>query len=311
MKAIYPTYIVCACLFAIMQIRPVKSQVFQPFIFREASFLPDTVLQATANRGMNCYYHMQYDSAVVFYKQLLQAKPHYYVGYFNLAVFYARMQEFGHAMDALEKYIALSDKKCNYPVMQFSCHFNALHDSARFVRLLKLAKRKDEHRKEKVCQPSLRDQLYYLVALEQEWLGNVNMSFSERSDSIRARVFEPMLQLLDTTHLPGKRELGAATAYLGLLILHADYLPAVQVSLGKQMLVRAEDGFEPKQAAYIIDRGLRNLHLPQRYGTILTSSAKGEHSLYTVDDWNLMVERRRALHFQPIEEYIQNLNIYR
>lgn len=301
----------CLCFVAVMHSSNIASQVFQPFIFREGTFFPDTALQSIANRGMDHYYHKEYDSALVCYKRLLEMKKDYYQGYFNMAVFYAKMSEPKHAIDALTTYIKLAGERCNYPALMHSTHFRSFRDSSRFGSLLKQARDSDARLKEKVSQPALREKLFYWVTLEQEWLGNSSMSVSERNDSIRASVFEPFLQQTDTAFLPGKKELGAAAAYLSLLILHADYLPSAQVSLGMQMLDRRKGEFDPKHAAYIVDRGLHNLHSPQRFGTILNTAPSGELSVYEVDDWAQMVQRRKSLDFQPIEEYLQNLNIYK
>jgi hypothetical protein len=160
----------------------------------------------------------------------------------------------------------------------------------------------------------LTDQIEYYLGKDQEILSNPrfidNKNKLEKDSLLKQNIIE-LMEKVDTSKFPLKSEIGTeGIGALHILFLHMDYWPLIQFSIGNKMLsLGSENGYSEKDAAYIIDRSLRNMKKPQLYGTILITNKDGKRELYPVDDLEKVKERREKLGFQSLNDYFQNLSI--
>jgi tetratricopeptide (TPR) repeat protein len=292
-------------LFFIFIVTKSFGQVYQPFIFVENKpFVYDTAAQHLGQKAIDKYYKKQYVEAVKLYDSLFKLKPSYYQGYFNQARCLALIGDNERAVITLNKYVVYSKERCSCDLIKYTKDFESLNkneslDSA----LLKCC----SYSIEKVKNEKLMSRLIVLDAVEQEILGNDN---SERDRKLKEN-FKVFCSLVDTTNFPGVKDIGnKGINSVSLIILHADYYPTIQNSLGRKLMKQyKKKGYNVKQVAYIIDRSLRNMGQPQLYGTILYEDESGKRVLYKYDSLEELVKRRKELGFQSYEEFLKNKSI--
>lgn len=289
------------------------SQIYQPFIFIDnRPMVYDVPLQELAQKALTFYYFRTLDSSVYYYNLLLNKKPSYYQGYYNLARAYALKNDYKGTINALSNYVSNVKEECNCSFLTDVDSFKPYKDSVAFKAIvtkccgsfLKYVLEK------KITQPEKLLKITYLDGKEQEILGNDSL-YKNRSEQIQQlkRNFAAFTQVIDTTNFPSAASIGKGIELIQLIVLHADYYPGIQFSLGQKLLSCSEEkGYNPKMAAYIIDRALRNMGKPQLYGTILLRN-NAEVTLYNYDDLEKLKERRKKLNFQTVDEYLKNQSI--
>jgi hypothetical protein len=270
----------------------------------------DMPLQITAERGIRDFYFEKLDSSIYHYKKLLLLKPEYYQGHYNIARAYAKNKDYINAILSIEKYVKFSKEECRCSYLNNS-DFENICDTAFNNSKRKCCEKFEIYVKEKkLTKPALLLQLENYVGKEQEVLGDRHWNGKNRErDSILKINFLEFTQIVDTINFPTETEIGKGVGSVSVIILHADYFPSIQNSLGQKLLKLETKGYDPKTAAYIIDRSLRNMNKPQLYGTILIKKNGKDYALYDYDDIEKLKERRKNLCFQPIEDYMQNLSI--
>ncbi len=292
-------------LFLIFIVSNSFSQVYQPFIFLEnRPFVYDTAAQYLGQKAIDNYYKKQYVEAVKIYDSLFILKPSYYQGYFNQARCLALIGNYERTIKALNNYVAYAKDKCNCALIKYTKDFENLNKNKRLdSSLIKCC----ANSVEKVRNEKLMSQLIILDAVEQEILGNNN---SGREGRLKEN-FKVFCNLVDTTNFPSVKDIGdKGINSVSLIVLHADYYPKIQNSLGRKLMEQyKKKGYNVKQIAYIIDRSLRNLGRPQLYGTILSEDGSGKRVLYKYDSLEELVKRRKELGFQSYEEYLKNKSI--
>lgn len=284
-----------------------KSQIYQHFIFKDSKMQSyDESKQLIAERAVKEYYLNNLDSAIFFYKKLILLDSNYYQGYYNLAKIYQLNKMQPEAINTVEKYVSISKGKCKCSYLEAE-PFGQINDSI-FDNQKKLCCSQFESYsfENKLKKPYLLNALEAIDGKEQEILGNTVISKAERIAQLKTN-FTQFTDKVDTIRFPKKNEIGKGTAIVQLIILHLDYYPTIQLSLGKKLLHQKKSGYEPKMSAYIIDRALRNIGQPQKYGTLIDKNNK--ETLYVVDDYQKMVKRRKKLGFQPVEEFLKNKSI--
>lgn len=292
-------------LFLIFIVSKSFSQVYQPFIFVENKpFVYDTAAQYLGQNALNNYYKKQYVEAIKLYDSLFKLKPYYYQGYFNQARCLALIGDYERAVKALNNYVVNAKDKCNCVLIKYTKDFESLNKNKSLDSSLRKC---CSNSIEKVKNEKLMSQLIVLDAVEQEILGNDN---PEREGKLKEN-FKAFCSLVDTTNFPDINNVGyKGINSVSMIVLHADYYPAIQNSLGwKLMKQYKKKGYNVKQIAYIIDRSLRNLGRPQLYGTILSQYESGKMVLYRYDSLEELVKRRKELGFQSYEEYLKNKSI--
>ncbi|MBP5982703.1 MAG: hypothetical protein KA734_03195 [Fluviicola sp.] len=276
-----------------------RTQVYQHFItFKH----PDMVeIQFYAEKAIDFYYLEKYDSSIVYNYKVNSVLPEYWQSYYNSAVCFAKKNQKDSCFKYLTKYVTLAKEKVNLGYLKNE-NLNVLsHDSlsklqslAKSNLVLDITKNYD-----------LISNLELLDGKEQEILGN-GFGRDRKKDSLLLNNFIKFCSIIDTNNFPSTSEIGIATGAIHRLILHLDYAPNMQFSLGKKLLKQHKKGYNKKGSAYIIDRSLKNLGKPQLYGTILENNT---NSLYVVDDMKKVIKRRKKLKFQRIEDYLQNKSI--
>ena len=281
------------------------SQIYQPFIFIENKpFVYDTVAQHLGQKAIASYYKKEYVEAVKIYDSLFVLKPSYYQGYFNQARCLALIGDYERTLKALNNYVTNSKDKCNCDLVRYTKDFESLHNNRSLDSfLIKCC----AYSVERVKNEKLMSQLIVLDAMEQEILGSDN---SDRIGKLKEN-FKVFCSLVDTTNFPSVKEIGnKGINAVGIIVLHADYYPAIQNSLGRKLMKQSKNkGYSVKQVAYIIDRSLMNLGQPQLYGTILSEDGNGKRVLYKYDSLEKLIKRRKELGFQSYEEYLKNKSI--
>lgn len=281
------------------------SQVYQPFIFVENKpFVYDTAAQYLGQNALDNYYKKKYVEAVKLYDSLFKLKPYYYQGYFNQARCLAVIGDYERTVKALNNYVLYAKDKCNCALIKYTKDFESLNKNKSLdSSLIKCC----PNSVEKVKNGKLMSQLIVLDAVEQEVLGNDN---SEREGKLKEN-FKVFCSLVDTINFPSVKDIGdKGINAVSIIILHADYYPTIQNSLGRKLMKQyKKKGYNVKQIAYIIDRSLRNLGRPQLYGTILSEDGSGKRVLYKYDNLEELVKRRKELGFQSYEEYLKNKSI--
>jgi hypothetical protein len=267
-------------------------------------FVYDTAAQYLGQKALDNYYKKQYPEAVKLYDSLFELKPSYYQGYFNQARCYVLIGDNKRTVEALNKYVFYAKEKCNCALIKYTKDFEDLHKNRDIDSSLAKC---CSYSKGKVGNEELMSKLIVLDAVEQEILGNDN---ADRKARLREN-FKAFCDLVDTTDFPGVKDIGEdGINSVNTIILHADYYPTIQNSLGWKLMKQDEKkGYSVKEAAYIIDRSLRNLNRPQLYGTISLEDQNGKRALYKYDDLEKLVKRRKELGFQPYEEYLKNKSI--
>ena len=105
-------------------------------------------------------------------------------------------------------------------------------------------------------------------------------------------------------HLVGKD--GAEAAWR--IAQHAIAMPPFQRRCLKLLQAAVSRGdAEAQHAAYLDDRIAFNERRPQKYGTQFDWDAHGNMSPYTVDDYNAVDRRRRALGMTPFGEHVATM----
>jgi tetratricopeptide (TPR) repeat protein len=292
-------------LFVIFVTTKSFSQVYQPFIFVENKpFVYDTTAQYLGQKALDSYYKKEYVEAVKLYDTLLKLKPSYYQGYFNQARCFALIGDNERTVIAVNKYVVHAQEKCNCALVKYTKDFESLNKHKRLdSSIVKCC----SHSMEKVTNENLASKLIVLSAVEQEILGNDN---SERIGKLREN-FKNFCSLVDTTDFPSIKAIGEkGINSVSLIVLHADYYPTIQHSLGLKLMSQFDKkGYNAKQIAYIIDRSLSNLGRPQLYGTILSKDENGNCFLYKYDNLEELVKRRNELGLQSYEEFLKNKSI--
>lgn len=292
-------------LFFIFIVGKYFGQIYQPFIFLENKpFVYDTAAQYLGQKAIDSYYKKQYVEAVKIYDSLFILKPSYYQGYFNQARCLALIGDYERTIKALSNYVAYAKDECSCTLIKYTKDFEDLNKNKSLDSFLVKC---CSNSVEKVRNEKLMAQLIVLDAVEQEILGNNN---SERKGKLKEN-FKVFCSLVDTTNFPSVEDIGdKGINSVSLIILHADYYPTIQNSLGRKLMKQyKKKGYNVKQIAYIIDRSLRNLGQPQFYGTILSEDGSGKRVLYKYDNLEELVKRRKELGFQPYEEYLKNKSL--
>lgn len=287
----------------------VKSQIYQHFIFKNNQMIYDEVKQPIAERALSEYYYNNIDSSAFYYEKLLLIDSLYYQGYYNLAKVYSLKRDTNKALLNLMKYVSYSGLKCKCSYISDEL-FGFINDSL-YSKIKKTCQFEfDKYVKEKhIKQPELLNKLENIEGKEQEILGNRTLqNFPAQRDKFLKENFMSFAQIIDTVNFPNEFEIGKGTSLVQLIVLHADYYPAIQLSLGNKLLKQSKKGYSKKMSAYIIDRALKNQNKPQLYGTMLIKTSKGDE-LYNCDNYLKMKKRRKKLKFQSIDDYIKNKSI--
>jgi hypothetical protein len=301
--------IISTLLLSIIFLNPLRAQIYQHFIFIEGKpFVYDVPNQQLAEKAIGFYYQGINDSAIFYYKKLIEQKPNYYQAYFNIAKIYARQKDYLNVEKSLIKYVQYAKENCSCSFLNETEEFKTFSDSTSLALIKKdcCANHEKYVSDNKLAKPDLLLALQFIEGKEQEILGN---NIANREELLKAN-FSEFNRIVDTTFLPGHSDIGKGTALVELIVLHTDYYPEIQNSLGKKILISAETkGYNPKMAAYIIDRSLRNMNKPQLYGTILIQNEKGESISYQYDNYDALVKRRKELGFQSLEDFLKNKSI--
>jgi hypothetical protein len=280
-----------------------NGQLYQHFI----TFQDPTKIEAQefGQKAIDFYYLNQYDSAIYYNRFVLNDLRTYYEGYYNQAVCFGMSNNSDSTFYNLKKYIEYGKEKINvgyYKNIAFSCLSASQIDS-----LIILSKDILTNENKKVNLELIYN-LQYISGKEQEILGNNYIDSKLRNELLLAN-FKVFCNLVDTNNFPSQKNIENGINNISLIILHADYIPSIQNSLGNKLMADFRKGYSKKMAAYIIDRSLRNLNQPQLYGTILMTDGSNNRVLYKVDDYKKMIKRRKKLKFQPIERYLTNFSI--
>ncbi len=296
-------------LLYIISIKNTKGQLYQHFIFKNNIVGQyDMTLQPIALKALSFYYSKQLDSSAFYYLKLLKSYPSYYQGYYNLSRVYSSKSDKSQVLTSISNYIRLSGSDCKCSFLNSVFENFKMDSTIEMLRDSCCSKFLEYCNKEKITNPNQYLQLESLDGIEQEILGNTYLNKNEKNDLLKLN-FKKFLAVIDTNNLPRKDSIGKAIAYVELLILHLDYLPNLQYSLGKKLFKNENRGYFKKMAAYIIDRALRNLGKPQIYGTLIEKDTEGKFKLYKVDKLKKVIKRRRKIGFQTIEEFQKNKEI--
>lgn len=287
------------------------SQIYLPFFFKQ-TMQYDTPLQELGQKGVNHYYNNKIDSAIYCYEQLSKLTTNNTVNY-NLAVFYGLIKDEQNTLKCIEKYFrnAASNGCSVYGFLVHAPAFRFLSANKEYKAILE--KQRLERRK-RYPKSNLHDSelIEYCDLKEQEILGNPNYlngnNKTEKNKELQENA-NKVLKYLMAEKLYGIQQLGCSIAHLELIVLHMDYAPNDQLKFGK-LFMNADDslGYNKKQAAYIIDRALKNLKQPQEYGTIRLYD-NNNYAFYQMDDSLKVVERRKLIGMQTLEEYQVNNQI--
>ncbi|MFH1004735.1 MAG: hypothetical protein V1781_04470 [Bacteroidota bacterium] len=276
----------------------------------------DTTLQKIAYISSNYYYHNQFDSSAYYYEKLIKSNPEKYTLYYNQAVDYASLGNVDKAMKSLKQYYSKGGDNCHCSFMKLNPRFISLAENKSYKKLINKCYRVGKHnaKKMKISRYELSDTIQFYLGRDQEILNSpryIDGNNKQEKDSLLKMNLFNLLNNIDTTFLPVKSEIGiGGTGALHVLFLHVDYLPSVQYSIANKMLsMGQEKGYSMKNAAYLLDRSLRNMHKPQLYGTIISPSTNGKRELYPVDNIEKVKQRRKELGFQPLEESLKNYSI--
>lgn len=257
--------------------------------------------QFHAEKAIDFYYKENFDSSIVYYHKVNNLLPDYWQSFYNSAVCFAMKSQKDSCFCYLKKYITFSKEKVSLGYLKNENFKLIGDDSLEILKNLAVSSLILDKSK----NISLITQLEYIDAREQEILGNNKISKTNK-DSLLLINFINFCSIVDTNDFPSKNEIGIATGAIYRLVLHLDYEPNIQLSLGRKMLKQTKKGYNEKGSAYIVDRSLRNLGKPQLYGTIIENNS---NSLYKVDDMKKVIKRRKKLKFQSIEDYLQNKSI--
>lgn len=204
----------------------------------------------------------------------------------------------------MNNYVVYSKEKCSCALVKYTKDFESLNKNKKLDSILIKC---CSYSMEKVKDEKLMSKLVVLNAVEQEILGNDN---SDRIGKLKEN-FKDFCSFVDTTNFPSVLDIGdKGINSISLIVLHADYYPTIQNSLGLKLMKQYDmKGYNVKQIAYIIDRSLMNLGRPQLYGTILSEDENGKRVLYKCDSLEELVKRRKKLGFQSYEEFLKNKSI--
>lgn len=279
-------------------------QIYQLFYFiNDIPFQYDTNLQVKADKAME-YYYQKNDSAIIIFEQLYKEKPSYRLEY-NLAVAYSKILNKSLAFLYLSKYVSNEDK-CECAYLDNSS-FKILHDEMKYIELKN--KCAELLRSKGIKDVVMYSKLACLDGKEQEILG---LSRFKDVTSDRIKIFNEFISLVDTLNFPSEEKITQrGINFFQLLLLHSDNFPEMQVNIAKKIISLSDNyGYNKKNLAYTIDRGLSNLNRPQQYGTIISKNPKNDlDCLYQYDCLEDLQKRRSELGFQPYQDFLINKSI--
>ncbi len=286
----------------------IYSQLFLPFFFNQ-NMQYDIEKQELGQIGVNYFYENKIDSAIYYYERLSKISNEKTIN-FNLSVFYGYKRDTNMTLKQIFLYVDKC-KNNNFKLGAFtkSPVFNFLNRNSKFNLLIEKCRKLD------TCCNRYQDiieRIDYCDLKEQEILGNPKYYNGEK---LNEKNFElknnskSISDILNNLLLYNNNNLGNSLPILQIIILHMDYSPNEQLKLGR-LIINSQDslGFNKKQAAYIVDRALKNLSLPQEYGTIIINNNKTD-SLYKLDNLEQVIERRKKMNLQSLENYLINRQI--
>ncbi len=287
------------------------SQIYLPFFFKQ-TMQYDIPLQELGQKGINYYYNNKIDSAIYCYEQLSTLTTNNTINC-NLAVFYGLLKDEQNTLKYIKKYFenAASNSCCMYGFLVHAPAFSFLSANNEYKAMLE---KQRLVRKNRYPNINLQDSelIEYCDLKEQEILGSPSyLDGNNKVEKYRElqENANKVLKYLMAEKLYGTQQIGCSIVYLEVIVLHMDYAPNDQLKFGEKFM-NANDslGYNRKQAAYIIDRALKNLNQPQEYGTIRLYD-NNKYTFYQMDDSLKVIERRKLIGMQTLEEYQLNNQI--
>lgn len=210
----------------------------------------------------------RYDSSLVLLDSLEKIKPNEKAIPVNKMLNHAKLGNTKVFKKLVTKWIVSQDTIAVCTCLEESPFFEDYKKVKWYKKLIKRCWR--QKKSVSYSNIKLSDRLMYLRMIDQNTLFCKDAQrerCSEIADSLLKINLYEVISLIDTLNFPDYSEIGSnARDAIGLIVLHSDFDPELQIRFANRMLAKPES-YPTSRGALIVDRALSYNGIAQRYGS--------------------------------------------